>query len=182
VIGKQTRATNGDDRRHRPERCDECGFDYDAVSAEDVAGRLRGLGPAYAEAVAAVPDVRRRPAPQVWSALEYACHVRDVLRLQAERLDLALRLDRPTFASMGRDQLPVTRRYNEQDPAVVLDELTAAAGALAATFESLDAAQLDRTGAYPWGDTTVIRSMRWLGRHTVHEGVHHLMDIRRQAR
>jgi hypothetical protein len=182
VISRHTRAANGDDGRPEPERCGECGFDYDAVPAEEVAGRLRGFGPVFARAVAAVPDVRERPAPEVWSALEYACHVRDVFRLQAERLDLALRVDRPAFASMGRDELPVTRRYNEQDPAMVLGELTAAAGALAATFESLDAAQLERTGAYPWGETTVVRSMRWLGRHTVHEGVHHLMDIHRQVR
>ena len=164
-----------------PERCEECGFDYATVTAEQVPERLRGFAPLYAAAVAEVPDIRRRPAPHTWSALEYACHVRDVFRLQRQRLELALHEDQPTFAPMGRDELPVSRRYNEQAPARVLDELAGAAEALAAAFGDLDAAQLDRTGAYPWGESTAVRSMRWLGRHTVHEGVHHLMDIERQT-
>jgi hypothetical protein len=32
---------------------------------------------------------RTRPAPDTWSALEYTCHVRVVLRVQRERLQLA---------------------------------------------------------------------------------------------
>ncbi len=163
-----------------PERCGECGFDYASVPAEQVPAWLRGFGPAYAAAVAGVPDGRRRPAPETWSALEYACHVRDVFRVQLLRLELALREDEPTFASMGRDELAVSSRYNRQEPKLVLAGLAGAADALAAVFGELGAAQLDRTGAYPWGDAAAVRSMRWLGRHTVHEGVHHLMDIRRQ--
>jgi hypothetical protein len=164
-----------------PERCDECGFDYARVTAAQVPDRLRGFALLYTAAVSQVPDIRRRPAPHTWSALEYTCHVRDVFRLQRERLALALRDDQPTFAPMGRDELPVSRRYNEQEPVLVLDDLAGAADALAAAFGHLDAAQLERTGAYPWGETTAVRSMRWLGRHTVHEGVHHLVDIQRQA-
>jgi len=164
-----------------PERCDECGYDYATVTVEEVPGRLRGFAPLYGAALAAVPDVRQRPRPETWSALEYACHVRDVFRIQLERLELALRVDQPTFASMGRDELPVSRRYNEQEPRLVLEELAGAAEALAAAFGGLTTAQLGRTGAYPWGEETVVRPMRWLGRHSVHEGVHHAMDIEKQA-
>jgi hypothetical protein len=64
---------------------------------------------------------------------------------------------------------------------LVLDELAGAAGALAEAFGELGEAQLDRTGADPWGEVTVVRPMRWLGQRTVHEGVHHLLDIERQA-
>jgi S-DNA-T family DNA segregation ATPase FtsK/SpoIIIE len=164
-----------------PQRCDECGFDYASVPAGQVPSRLRAFGPAYATALARVPDVRRRPAAQTWSALEYACHVRDVFRIQLLRLELALREDEPTFASMGRDELAVSSRYNSQEPKLVLAGLAGAADALAAVFGELGAAQLDRVGAYPWGAATVVRSMRWLGQHTVHEGVHHLLDIERQV-
>jgi len=51
--------------------------------------------------------------------LEYACHVRDVLRFQRERVALAQAEDRPRFASMRRDERAVAERYNDQDPAVV---------------------------------------------------------------
>jgi hypothetical protein len=114
----------------------------------------------------------------VWSALEYTCHVRDVLRVQRERLDLALRADAPEFVPMGRDELAVTAAYNRQDPAAALDALGAAAGLLATAFAALTPADLERVGLYPWPEP-VPRTMLWLGRHTVHEGEHHLMDIRR---
>ncbi|WP_406044517.1 hypothetical protein OG799_08560 [Micromonospora sp. NBC_00898] len=40
---------------------------------------------------------------EVWSPLEYTCHVRDVLRVQGERLALALVTEEPEFTPMGRD-------------------------------------------------------------------------------
>ncbi|WP_426505314.1 DinB family protein [Dactylosporangium sp. McL0621] len=160
------------------DQCDECGFAYDSVAADGVPGRLGGLAGRYAAALAGVPDVRRRPAPDVWSALEYTCHLRDVLRVQRERLDLALHADAPEFAPMGRDELAVTAAYNSQDPAAVLAALAAAADVLATAFAALGPAELDRVGLYPWPQPTP-RTLLWLGRHTVHEGEHHLMDIHR---
>ncbi|MFG2044694.1 DinB family protein [Dactylosporangium sp. NPDC048998] len=160
------------------DRCEECGFGYASLGAGDVPERLGGFAGRYAEALAAVPDVRRRPAPDVWSALEYACHFRDVLRVQAERLDLALRVDAPEFVPMGREELVVSAAYNAQDPAAVLGTLDANAALLAAAFGALGPRELDRVGLYPWPEP-VERTLLWLGRHTVHEGEHHLMDIRR---
>lgn len=162
------------------EHCEECGFDYPAVAAADVPGRLGGFAGRYADALAAVPDIRHRPAPQVWSALEYTCHLRDVLRVQRERLDLALRVDEPEFVPMGRDELVVSAAYNRQDPAEVLDALAAAADLLGTAFAALGERELARTGYYPWPEP-VRRTMLWLGRHTVHEGEHHLMDVRRMG-
>ncbi|WP_433047616.1 DinB family protein [Dactylosporangium sp. CS-033363] len=160
--------------------CEECGFGYDAVAAGDVPGRLGEFAPRFAGALAGVSDIRARPAPDVWSPLEYTCHVRDVLRVQGERLDLALRADAPEFAPMGRDELVITAAYNRQDPAAVLAALGSAAGLLATAFAALSPGQLDRIGLYPWPEP-VPRTLLWLGRHTVHEGEHHLMDINRQA-
>ncbi|MFI5910869.1 DinB family protein [Dactylosporangium sp. NPDC051541] len=160
------------------DQCVECGFGYTA-RADEVPPRLRGLAGRFTEALAGVPDLRRRPAPEVWSALEYTCHVRDVLRVQRERLDLALRTDVPEFAPMGRDELAVTAAYNRQEPAAVLDALGAAAEVLATAFAALGPAELARTGLYPWPHP-VARTLLWLGQHTVHEGEHHLMDVRRQ--
>ncbi|GAA3451846.1 DinB family protein [Dactylosporangium matsuzakiense] len=160
------------------DECAECGFGY-VAGPEEIPPRLRGLAQRYTEALAGVPDIRRRPAPEVWSALEYTCHLRDVLRVQGERLDLALRTDAPQFAPMGRDELVVTAAYNRQDPAAVLAALGAAADVLATAFAALGPAELARTGLYPW-PRPVARTMLWLGQHTVHEGEHHLMDVRRQ--
>jgi hypothetical protein len=46
------------------------------------------------------------------------------------------------------------------------------------TFESLGAAGRARRLVYPWPEATE-RDLGWVGRHAVHEGEHHLMDVRR---
>ena len=68
---------------------------------------------------------RQRPRPDVWSPLEYACHVRDVFRLFDQRLGLMLAEDDPQFANWDQDDTAVDDRYGEQDPAVVAGELAA---------------------------------------------------------
>ncbi|WP_422769378.1 DinB family protein [Plantactinospora sp. WMMC1484] len=160
------------------DHCDECGFDYPSVPAAALPGRLHEFGTRYSTALSAARDPRRRPAEQVWSPLEYACHMRDVLRIQRQRLTLALAVEGPEFTPMGRDERAVADAYNEQDPAVVLGDLVAAADGLASAFAPLGPAELDRTGVYPWPERQT-RTLLWLGRHTVHEGEHHLLDIRR---
>ncbi|MGW9197514.1 DinB family protein, partial [Micromonospora chersina] len=160
------------------DRCDECLFVYSALGSGDLPQRLRDVAAQYPGALRGVPDPRRRPAPEVWSPLEYACHVRDVFRVQRERLALALRVDEPEFHPMGRDELVISERYNAQDPQVVLADLAAAADGFAARFGALGEVELARTGVYPWPQREA-RTLRWLGRHTVHEAEHHLLDIRR---
>jgi S-DNA-T family DNA segregation ATPase FtsK/SpoIIIE len=72
-----------------------------------------------------------------------------------------------------RDELVTARAYNRQDPDAVLDEMDAAAHALAAAFAALIGDQWDRPGVHVW-PTARPRTMTWLGRHTVHELEHHL--------
>ena len=74
------------------------------------------------------PTPRVRPAPGIWSPLEYACHVRDVHRLFAERVALMLAQDEPRFDNWDQDETAVASRYAEQDPATVDAELVEAAG------------------------------------------------------
>ncbi len=87
---------------------------------------MRSDARAFVDKLARFDDdaVRKRPAPEVWSPLEYACHVRDMLGVQTERVELAQREIDPVFVPMGRDERVVEDRYNEQDPAAVAAELT----------------------------------------------------------
>lgn len=159
-------------------RCDECAFVYDEVAAADVAAILRSVGPRYAVRITGTSDieVRTRPRADVWSVLEYACHVRDVLRIQRDRVALALVEERPDFTPMGREERVVNDRYNEQNPAVVATQITQAANSLASEVEALAPPQWARTGIHHW-PTTSERTIAWLARHTVHECEHHLRDI-----
>ena len=158
--------------------CDECGYEYDELTRAEIAPALRTDALALRRTFERLPDdrVRARPAPDVWSPLEYACHVRDVLQVQRERVHLVQTEDNPVFVPMGRDERVIDRRYNDQDPAAVAHELAAAAEALAATLDGLDPAGWARTGVYNYPERAD-RSVEWIGRHTVHEIRHHHRDL-----
>ena len=161
-------------------RCGECGYDYDELDRADVALRIRAFGPRYAALLDRDQTVlRTKPGPDVWSPLEYGCHIRDVFRAQRERIALALEQDGPLFTSIHRDERAVEDRYNEQNPSVVRREVTGAADDLASAFEALDDAGWACTGVYTY-PTQEVRTIEWVGLHTVHEGEHHLLDIERQ--
>lgn len=153
---------------------------YDDVPRQAISSALVELGEQYASRLAGtgIDALRRRPSPEVWSPLEYAVHVRDVLEVQRERIMAALLGDAPTFAPMGRDERVAEWRYNEQDPAVVADELRRNAAELAAVLDSLDDAGWERIGIYNW-PAHAERDVTWIARHTVHEMAHHLLDINR---
>ncbi len=153
---------------------------YDTLAREDVQNALRALAVRYDGVLTGTAGdvLRAHPIAEMWSALEYGCHVRDVFRVQRERIELALAEDQPAFASMRREERVAEERYNEQRPADVARQTAVAADALARRLEALDADGWNRTGLYSWPERRV-RTVEWIGRHTVHEGEHHLMDIDR---
>ena len=167
----------------RVDRCAECDYTYDDLPLADVPATLPRYATSYRRLLTSAPpdQLRRRPAPDVWSPLEYGCHVRDVLRVQHARLEQALTSDQPTFAPMDREGRVVRDRYNQQDPHAVAAELVDAATALARDFAALDDAGWERIAVYNW-PTPAVRTMAWVARHTVHECRHHLMDIERGLR
>lgn len=162
-----------------PASCEECGFDYGALRRAELPAALREPVAAYRRQLAQDPlRLRQRPAPEVWSPLEYAAHVRHVLAVQLGRVLQAQVEDRPAFVPMRRDEVVTEQRYNEQDPAAVAEELAAASEELATTLEGLDAGGWARTGVYNW-PTTAVRTVEWVAVNTVHELRHHLLDIAR---
>jgi len=154
--------------------CPECGFDTRAFAREEVGDLLRANAVAWQEVLAGpVEDLRRRPSPQVWSPLEYACHVRDVFRLYHERLNLMLDQDDPLFPNWDQDATAVAERYGEQDPATVGQELAGAAWALAANFDSVGDDRWTRPGRRGDGAVFTVESF---ARYFIHDPVHHLYD------
>lgn len=114
----------------------------------------------------------------MWSALEYACHVRDVLLAQRERLFLALVEDCPSFAPIYREQRVSLAHYQEASPESVSAQLGMAAELTAAAFGGIDEAGWRRECIYNFPEPAR-RSVAWLAAHTLHEGEHHLGDIDR---
>ena len=60
--------------------------------------------------------VRARPAPDTWSALEYACHTRDVLSVFNRRVLLMVAEDRPELGWWDHEAAADDEAYNAQDP------------------------------------------------------------------
>jgi hypothetical protein len=160
--------------------CPECGFSYELLAPDAVPGRLRAFRSQFSEELAGADAAvaSRRPEPAVWSALEYACHLRDVLLVQRERAVAAQVEDTPGVPRMHRDERVALCRYGAHSVADVLSQLAMAAEMCAVVFEGLDEAGWARRLVYNWPEPTE-RDLAWVGRHTVHEGEHHLMDVRR---
>jgi hypothetical protein len=162
------------------ERCGECGFEYDLEAAPHAGAAIVEGVSHFAVILRDDPtDLRRRSQPETWSALEYSCHVRDVLLVQRERVLAARRSDRPSFDPMGRDERVVHDGYVYQDPDAVARQLTDAADLFANVLRRLDAADWERRVTYTYPERWE-RSLRWVALHTVHEVRHHLADVRRQ--
>jgi hypothetical protein len=153
--------------------CPACGFDAAALDRADIPGRTRVAVAAFAAALAR-PGAAERPSPEVWSPLEYACHVRDVCRLFDRRLHLMLGHDDPVFENWDQDETAVTDRYWEQDPTVVATECVTAGDAIAASFEVVQGEQWQRPGRRSNGSVFTIDTF---GRYFVHDLVHHVHDI-----
>jgi DinB superfamily len=153
--------------------CPECGVDVGSVPREEIADRARGIVAPWQQALGR-GDATERPAPAVWSVVEYGCHVRDVNRLFAERLRLMLTSDDPLFANWDQDATAVAERYGEQDPAVVAEELTASAEAVAGLFASVPDDAWQRPGRRSNGSVFTVES---LGRYYLHDVLHHLHDV-----
>ncbi|WP_277207625.1 DinB family protein [Isoptericola croceus] len=155
-------------------RCEDCGFDPAAVDPLAVGDAVRATVPAW-QAVLARPDVRRRPAPGVWSPLEYSAHVRDVFRIFDERLALMLRSDGAMFENWDQDAAALAGRYAQADPTAVATELADAGASVAERFDTVRADQLERVGRRSNGSTFTVRTF---GRYFLHDVVHHLHDVR----
>lgn len=159
--------------------CPECGFDASACRATEVPGLVRANAAEWRRLLEAGAVAPGRPDGQTWSGLEYACHVRDVHRRFVERVGLMLAEDDPLFANWDQDASAQEDRYDEQDPAQVVAELQAAAEQMAAVFEAVPDEAWSRPGRRSDGASFTIES---IARYYVHDPIHHVWDVERQAR
>jgi len=155
--------------------CPECGYDASQHPKERLGSEIRALAPIYREFLDH-KDVRERPSPGVWSALEYSCHVRDVFKVYLERLTLMLTKDDPTFLNWDQDQTAVTEKYGQQEPGAVAYELGLYCGRIADAFDRVHGKQWDRTGHRSDGANYTVETF---GKYLLHDPMHHIWDIRR---
>ncbi|MGE2813984.1 DinB family protein [Mycobacterium heidelbergense] len=157
--------------------CDGCSIAYQGIRIDDAVGVIAGIPDAARDAVRALPaEARRvRPSPEVWSAAEYLCHLRDVYVAFTIRLYRVRTEDKPALEPMFNDLRARRFRYNECDIEATLDELARAAAGFRDEIARVRDDGWDRVATRLPGEQ---RTARWLVRQAMHEGVHHLGDIR----
>jgi hypothetical protein len=159
------------------EHCDACGFDGARYDDAELLRAVRGLGPRWRSLLFETgPELRERPAPEVWSALEYAAHSRDITALHVFGVEQALALDEPAFPPIEDDLVSsAAASYGSADPEAVLDALEDQATRLA---QLADDAGPDR-----WSRGLTIGAdrsdVRRLLEHALHDSLHHLDDVER---
>lgn len=160
------------------EACPDCGFDPAAVDDAGLARALTDVAAAWGRTLAGVDAglVRIRPEPGTWSAIEYACHVRDALGVFEERVRRTMVDDSPRMQWWDHEAAVVDDDYLGQDVVLVTEALTANARTFAAAFGSVPTEDLVRTVERRPGETFSIAGM---GRFVLHEVVHHLHDAQR---
>jgi len=171
--------------RWQSERCPECAFDPNGVSAADLPSAVAGLGRRYqAPLTRLLPGedaslLVARPLPGAWSALAYACHVRDVLSVFDGRIARMLAEDTPELGWWDHEAAVEADGYEKQPPAEVAAAIAANAAALSATLAAVPEDGWDRSGTRRDGELFTVLGT---GRFVLHEGTHHLLDIGRVLR
>ena len=158
-------------------QCPECGIDVEAIAVPDAVNALRTFPRRYREALEPVPAnlLLERPAPDTWSMLEYAVHVREVLDLYALALPLVLEQAHPVFPDVDPDAVAASRPAWTLDRALILDGIKQACDTLVARADETPNAAWDRP--FTIGDNEY--PARFLMQKAAHEGSHHLRDIER---
>ena len=151
-------------------RCDDCGYDAAAVTRQQIAPAIR----ANAEDWGHVELSAQRPDERTWSPLEYACHVRDVLLLYRDRLDLMTTQDDPLYPNWDQDRAAAADNYSHQDPTAVRRALQDAAAVIADRFQALTPDQWKRPGRRSDGASFTVDTF---SRYFLHDVVHHLHDV-----
>lgn len=157
--------------------CPGCGFDFDEVGQAALGRRLNDVTRALCEQLDGAGDeaLDVEPAEGVWSARQYAAHVRDVLFNLRDRALLALLEDDPHFAPIHRDERAAVARYSQEPTELIAAALVAGAQLLGFLYDRMDPDELTRTGVYAGQERDVL----WIGRNALHEATHHLRDVER---
>jgi len=155
------------------QNCAECGFDPAAHTLAEVPQLIHDTAMVWSQVLRRA-DVGERPEPDVWSPLEYACHVRDVHRVFGERVQMMLAVDDPLFENWDQDVAAVQGAYRDQDPAVVATELVDAAAKVSRSYAGIEGPQWDRPGRRSNGSVFTVDS---LSRYHLHDVEHHLHDV-----
>lgn len=151
--------------------CDECGYrPHDPLSTD---ARLAKAAERWS-VVLARADVDRRPAPRVWSPLEYAGHCRDLVEVLGDRLEAMLDGQNPTYADFDGEAAVLEHEYWRAEPGPLAERLSRDAARTRKILARVSGEDWQRTGRRGDGYVFTIAS---LSQYIIHDVEHHLHDV-----
>jgi hypothetical protein len=160
------------------ERCEEgCEFAWSSIAASDVSERIIKSSTEMADLLLAGANSAARKSSEVWSPLEYASHVRDVLFNLRDRLVVALNEENPLCKGLFGTPRIELGLYAGDSIDVVCQELKMAASLFTRTWDRIPEGLRGRTMVYGY-PRLADRSLRWVAAQALHEVEHHLADVR----
>ena len=157
------------------ETCAACRFDGAQYDLSDTLGTLRAVPHMWNELVDGLPDdvLLARPAPDVWSAAEYAAHSAMVTEAMGRLLHGTLVVDDLRVGPPPQAEPDVSR-----GPADAVAQLTRNVERL-----SRRAKAVGGPDEPAWSRTVLADGHEidagWIVRHAVHDATHHLADVGR---
>ena len=157
--------------------CGVCGIDEDRLSIRDALDALRTFPGRFRRSVDGLSDAELevRPAPDVWSVLEYLVHTREVLDIIGMGLPLVLEQPGIAFPELDVDESAATRPDWVMERDLALGGIDQAVAVLLAEADGVT----DEAWTRPFTIGTEAHDAGWNVRHAAHEGAHHLRDIER---
>lgn len=111
-----------------------------------------------------------RDGPEGWTVTEVLGHLRDFDGYFRGRVVMMLEQDYPDLPAYDHEAIAIEHHYNEQDFAVIYDELLRSRAETRALFAALTPEQWDRAGVHPEsGHFTMTNAVMQVG---IHESVH----------
>ncbi|MCH8346688.1 MAG: DinB family protein [Chloroflexi bacterium] len=126
----------------------------------EITAHLRQLPDLIEEVLHGLSDdeLRRRPTPDEWSALEVCCHLRDYAQEEGVRVRRLVEEDEPALEAYDAEAWARERNYQGDDPARVRTALRAFWGGLAYQLEGLSDQQWERGGTHSERGAITVRS------------------------
>jgi len=155
--------------------CAGCGLAPGELHERALGAEVRDLAHAFGEDLLAADDeaVRRRPAPETWSPLEYGVHVRDMLAVFAERIVRMMAEHDPELGWWDHEAAIADGMANESDVSAVADDLGRNAAKLSEALRMVGDDDWSRTGTRRGTERFTIELA---ARFALHETVHHRAD------
>jgi hypothetical protein len=164
--------------RIQAEACPQCGDQPSALPVDALGALAVERAAAWRTFLEQADEeyLRHVPEPGVFSPLQYAAHVRDILRVYTDRMVLGLEQDAPTVPIFQPPQ-EVWEEYNRSDVRELAADLEAQARRFEATTASIEPSGWTRIVVNDRGVYGVYTfTLAGLACNAAHETRHHLLD------